>query len=138
MKEQTFVLRRGAKDFSRLLSFVASLVSGQDVAVTVKEHRRTRSTDQNAYLWGVVYPTILNSSVEMDGWTNDDLHELFLGEHYGWQTLSGFGRKRMKPMNRSSRLTTLQFMDHIEFIQRYMAERGVYIPDPNEEVRRVA
>ncbi len=140
MKEQAFHVRQGG-DLLRMCSAISGAIRAMlehgNVKVTVAEAKRTRSLEQNAYLWGVVYPTILQSSAEMDGWTADDLHELFLGEHYGWQTITGLGRRRMKPINRSSKLTTLQFMDHIAFIQQYMAERGVYIPDPNEETRRV-
>jgi len=93
-----------------------------------------RSLEQNAYLWGVVYETILTSGLKDQGWRADDLHEWFLGECYGWKTLDGFGRKRMKPLKRSSGRTKMEFMDYIAFIQEKMAEQGVYIPDPNEEL----
>lgn len=101
----------------------------------IKDKRPRRSLEQNAYLWGVVYAEILK---HMPGWDADDLHEYFLGEHFGWETLEGFGRKRMRPIRRSSKLKTTEFMDFIAFIQRRMAELGVYIPDPNEQMRDVA
>ena len=63
----------------------------------------------------------------------NDLHEYFLGEHFGWQTLEGFGRKRVKPLRRSSPLSKTEFVDFVDFIQRTMAGHGVYIPDPEEE-----
>jgi hypothetical protein len=97
--------------------------------VEIGEHEQTRSNEQNRYLWGVVYPIILAS---LPGWDADDVHEYFLGEHYGWETLEGLGRKRLKPLRRSSKLSTKEFKEHCAFIQRAMAERGVDIPDPNE------
>ena len=90
-----------------------------------------RSTAQNAYLWGVCYETILEHGLRDEGWRNTDLHEYFLGEHFGWATLEGFGRKRLKPIDRSSGLSKMEFVDFVAFIQEKAAEMGVYIPDPD-------
>lgn len=114
----------------KLARFARQLGSEKRWRVTIEPYSKTRSSSQNAYLWGVVYPLILE---HLPGWTADDVHEFFLGEHFGWETVEGFGRKRMKPLRRSSRLSTVEFSEHVEFIQRFMAEKGVYIPDPNEE-----
>lgn len=89
-----------------------------------------RSVEQNAYLWGVCYETILQHSLREQGWTRDDLHEYFLGEYHGWKTIEGFGRKRQKPIERSSGKSKTEFADYIAFIQQKAAEMGVYIPDP--------
>lgn len=134
MKEQTFILQSGVRNLTRLVSFLSALSTGQAWKITICEWKRTRSNEQNAYLWGVVYETILP---HLPGWDANDLHEFFLGEHYGWTTLEGLGRKRLKPLRRSSKLTTVEFADHVAFIQRAMAEKGIYVPDPNEEVSHV-
>lgn len=97
----------------------------------VKAKGPRRSSEQNRYLFGVVYATVLK---HLPGWDADDVHDYFLGEHFGWETLEGFGRKRLKPIRRSSRLSTVEFSEYVAFIQRTMAEKGVYIPDPGEEV----
>lgn len=132
MKEQTFILHRAAnRNLTRLVAFLSALSTDQAWKITVAEWKRTRSNEQNAYLWGVVYTTILQ---HLPGWDADDLHEYFLGEWSGWEVLEGLGRKRLKPVRRSSKLSTTEFMDFIAFIQRTMAERGVYVPDPNEQV----
>lgn len=94
--------------------------------ITVIEQKRRRSEQQNRYLWGVVYKTICE---HLPGWDANDVHEYFLGEHFGWEVLEGMGKRRMKPIRRSSRLNKMEFADYIAFIQRSMAERGVYIPD---------
>lgn len=97
--------------------------------IEVSEQKQTRSLEQNSYLWGVVYPTIMDHLI---GWDAEDIHEFFLGEHFGWETIDGLGKKKLKPIKRSSRLSTKEFKEHWEFIQRYMANKGVDIPDPNE------
>lgn len=99
--------------------------------VTIEPAKGTRSLAQNAYLWGVCYTTILASGkLELEGWRKEDLHEYFLGEHFGWETIEGFGRKRMRPLNRSSNLNKMDFVDYVAFIQQKMAEIGIVIPDP--------
>jgi len=129
MTEERFTLRKGAQ-LTRLVAYVSALLRDKDVEIVVKEHRPRRSDQQNRYLWGVVYPEILK---HLDGWTAEDVHEFCLGEWSGWEVLQGLGRKRMKPIRRSSRLNTAEFNDYVAHIQQAMAEKGIYIPDPNEQ-----
>ena len=111
--------------------FLARLPADKSWRVSVTEAKRTRTQAQNRYLWGVAYAAILKGGGEaLKGWDASDLHEFFLGEHFGWETVEGFGRKRLKPLKRSARLTTLEFSDFVAFIQRKAAEFGVYVPDP--------
>jgi len=118
----------------RLRAFVLSLPLDKAWRFECVEHRPTRSNSQNAYLWGVCYPTILKGGGELlGGWTADDLHEYYLGEHFGWETLEAFGKRRMKPLRRSSRLSKTEFMDFVAFIQRSAAELGIFIADPDQE-----
>lgn len=99
----------------------------------VHEHKPVRSNQQNRYLHGVVYPTILKAGGEtLAGWTSDELHEYFLGEKFGWEIITGFGVRRRRPARRSSKLSKLEFVEYTEFIQQKMAEIGIYVPDPNE------
>ena len=102
-------------------------------AVTVEVWKKPRTNQQNAYLWGVVYPAIMESGGEaLGGFTRDDVHEWLLGECFGWQTLEGFGRKRMRPLKRSSALNKQEFSDYLTFIDTKCAEFGIVIPQPYE------
>jgi len=118
----------------KILRFAHQLGTDKRWRVTFEPYVKTRSSSQNAYLWGVVYPTILRALGDSDlaGWTADDLHDFFLGEHFGWERVNGFGKTKQRPIRRSSKLSTLEFNEYVAFIQRFMAERGVYVPDPNE------
>lgn len=129
---QSFILP--AKDrvpvLNRITLYLSKLPE-RAFRLELREHRSTRSVQQNRYLWGVCYRTILDDAGEqLRGWTKDDLHEYFLGEWSGWEVIEGFGRKRMKPVNRSSRLSTVEFMDFVASIQQRAAEFGIVIPDP--------
>lgn len=125
----TEVLVRNADEEARF--FRRLKITEKPYRATVKKGC-TRSLSQNAYLWGVVYPTLLTETgLTEQGWQKDDLHEYLLGECFGWNTLEGFGRKRLKPMNRSSNLSKMEFVDYVAFIQQFAAEHGVVIPDPD-------
>lgn len=68
----------------------------------------------------------------LGGFTRDDVHEWLLGECFGWQTLEGFGRKRMRPLKRSSALNKQEFTDYLMFIEAKCAEINIVIPQPYE------
>ena len=115
---------------------VLRMVSGlpnKPLAVTVELWKKPRTNQQNAYLWGVVYPAIMEGGGEaLGGFTRDDVHEWLLGECFGWQTLEGFGRKRMRPLKRSSALNKQEFSDYLTIIDTKCAEFGIVIPQPYE------
>ena len=121
-----------------MASVVARMVSGLDPlktwAVEVTEWKKPRTGQQNKFLWGVVYPSILDGGGEaLRGWTRDDLHDYFLGECFGWETLEGFGRKRLRPLRRSSTLTKQEFSDDLLFLETKCVEMGIVIPEPTYE-----
>lgn len=118
-----------AEMVARIQRFLFSLENDKVWKVDISEFKRTRSNDQNAYLWGVAYPAILK---HLPGWDAEDIHEYCLGECFGWETMSGLGKKRIKPVRRSSKLSTKEFSAYVEFIQRTMAEKGIDVPSPNE------
>jgi hypothetical protein len=107
------------------------LPTDKPFAVTVEVWKKPRTNQQNAYLWGVAYPAILEGGGEaLRGWTRDDLHEYFLGEFGSWEVLEGFGRKRMRPVMRSSTMTKQQFSDYLDWLGAKCADMGIVIPEP--------
>jgi len=97
---------------------------------TIEKKKKKRSTEQNAYLHGVILPKI---------------REFFLGMGYDysivdikdWLKSRGFFGyrefgKELIP-NHTSGLTTLEFMAAKEKIQQYFAEKGCIIPDPDQK-----
>jgi hypothetical protein len=101
-------------------------------AVEVSEWKKPRTNQQNAYLWGVVYPMVLEAGGEaLAGWTRDDLHEYFLGEVWGWETLEGFGKKRLRPLKRTSRMTAAEFTEYLHGIENRLMDLGIGpLPEP--------
>jgi len=132
---QQFVLPRFASresTIARIGKILGGL--GQECAwmVEIKEHKPLRSNQQNRYLWGVVYPTILKAG-RLDGWEPEEVHDYCLGECFGWESVTGLGRRKVRPVRRSSRLSKTEFADYIAFIQRRMSEHGINVPDPDPD-----
>ena len=124
---------RRPDDLRRATRYLSELAQDKAWKLEVTQYKRTRSVEQNSYLWGVCYQTLLREGGDvLQGWEAEDLHDYFLGEHFGWETIEGFGRKRLRPLKRSSRLSTTEFAEYVEFVQRKAAGMGIYIPDPNE------
>ena len=119
----------------QIANAIANMVSRLDPAqswqISIEAFKPKRSDQQNAFLWGVVYPSILEGGGEsLRGWTTTDLHEYFLIEAFGSEVIEGFGKKRHKPLRRSSKLTKQEFSDYLAIIEAKCAELGIHIPDP--------
>jgi hypothetical protein len=115
-----------------ILDRIMTLAVEKAWRVEIEEAKGKRSLAQNRYLWGCVYPTILEAG-KLDGWEATEIHDYVLGEFFGWETVTGFGRKKIRPIRRSSKLTKTEFADFIAFIQRRMAEHGIIVPDADPE-----
>lgn len=135
MRAVTFRLPAGETRASmrgRVGRYLEGLPLSVPFDVTVAEHKPRRSLAQNALLWSLYGDIVAEGGEKMRGWQPSDLHEFFLGEHYGWQKLDGMKRARLKPLRRSSTMNKQDFSDHLDFIVRYMAEQGVVLSLPGE------
>jgi hypothetical protein len=132
---QVIMLPRSARR-EGIIARVASVLSAMPMDITIRveitEQKARRSNPQNDYMWAL-YDFILRKGGEaMAGWTKDDLHAHFLEEHFGTEVRELFGKKRRLRRHSSSKLNKQEFADYLEFILRYMAERGVYLPGPDD------
>ncbi len=102
------------------------------VEIVVKKHRRSRTTgkghelgNQNGYYRGVVVPV----SAEALGYTQNEMHEVFLAEFAPF-VYKDFGDKKVALKIRTSEMDTVQMSQFTEDCRARMAEFGVNIPDP--------
>jgi hypothetical protein len=130
--KQTIILPKGRANRERAATVIQSLPMERAWSLTIAEYRLQRSQSQNAFLWATYQRIIELGGEDMAGWTKDDLHEFFLQNHFGHEEVTIFGLKRLRALRRSSKLSKIEFMDFVASIQRFMAERGVYLEDPNE------
>lgn len=95
--------------------------------------RKLRRTDSQNRLLYALYADIVRLGGEaMQGYTKDELHDFFLGNHFGWEVKEIFGRKKQVPLQRSSRLTKHEFADFVNSVVIFMAERGVVLSLPGD------
>lgn len=130
-----FILKKDSirdEMITRIVRFLELLPMDRAWDVTVKQFRKKRSDDQNAALWGIPYKILS----EHTGYEKGEIHEELLMRWSGHQTKTIFGRKKVVPLKRSSKLNTLEFCDYYAFIQRFAAtEFGLYIPDPDPSLK---
>jgi hypothetical protein len=121
---------------SNLCDFVRALDPKKAYRITVEAYRKRRSDDQNAALWGLAYPTIAKATGQDDV---NEWHEYMLGEHFGWVESNLFGKRKLRPARTTTTgfngeactLSTAEFAEFFDFIQRRAAQNGIFIPDPD-------
>lgn len=127
----TFRLSKGdfrATVLANAISFISGLPDSREWVIKVEQFRKKRSNPQNRSLWGVAYKALS----EATGNDPEDLHTFFLGEWSGWEVIDVMGQQRRVPVRRSSKLTTEEFGQFYDFIQRRAAQCGYNVPSPNE------
>jgi hypothetical protein len=124
---------------SRWLTFVEAQALPLDV--TCAAWRQTRSNEQNALLFGVVYPPIADAmGYEVDG--DNGIHAFMCGTHFGWvdrvvpktprnpEGVASFPRRTTTRDEHGKRnvLKKDEFSKFIDMVERIAAKAGVFIP----------
>lgn len=119
------------EDTKRLMRQWVGTLNGTVVDVTIQPHRKQRSIDQNAYIWGVAYP-VLAEALGYDHHEHEDLHYALIAKCFGEHFDKRIGA--MVPNKRSSKLTTREFSEYMEWLVRFAAVDcgGVIVPLPGE------
>ena len=111
--------------------------------VEIRPYRSRRTVDQNAALFGVLYPPLM----EFVGLSGDrdkqDLHEYFCGEFFGWREVNVMGKTKHQPKRttttdeegKSVTIDVATFNEFIAFIQQRAAENGCVLPDPDPHLK---
>ena len=121
---------------TRWVAFVQS--QPLPLEVSSKPWKKTRSNEQNALLFGVVYPPI----AEAMGYTVEDIHEYMLGRHFGWvdakvpKTPRNPEGLESRPFRTTTRdetgkrnvLSTKDFSKFLDTVERVAAQAGVFVP----------
>lgn len=112
--------------------------------VEISPYRKTRSNEQNRYYWGVIIHTLS----EATGYEPDDIHEYICSLFFGVKEKrvpksqnfpSGIMVVPIRTTTRDENgepdtLGTVPFMALVDFCQRFGAEKGIYIPDPDSAI----
>jgi hypothetical protein len=139
------LLRRDGQ-IERVARFLAGLSMSKAWRVEVSEARSQRSVQQCRYLNGVAYKLIGDAT----GYERDEVSEFLCGQFWGWKEKK-VPKKPSCPQGVESvpiRTTTtdesgkravlgkLEFADYVAFVQRFAAQKGICIPDPDQDYAR--
>ena len=122
---------------------IAQAFAGRRVVITIERAKKTRSTPQNAYYWGVVVPYIVRAFIEAGNALtegNKDDYELihqFLKDRFlrnGSQVVDKDGLV-YELASSTTRATTFEFMEYLDKIIHFAADSlNTTIPPPNTQV----
>lgn len=120
----------------RMVEFI--LTQPLPLEIEVKQWKPTRSNEQNALLFGVVYPPI----AEAMGYEVEAIHEYMLGRHFGWVDVrvpktprnpEGIESRPFRTTTRDEHgkrnvLSAADFSRFLDTVERIAAQAGVFVP----------
>lgn len=129
------------RDAAKVIAFILKCRPGRKLKVVVSEVKATRSDAQNAALWAVAYPPLMEFMGYRGEEEREALHSFFCGEFWGWKEIDILGKRKLIPKRTTTCneggdrevIPKLLFCEFFAFIQQRGAENGVYIPDPDPE-----
>lgn len=105
-------------------------LAGRRIGIVIRERRAQRSSNQNAWLWGVAIP-MLAEELGYDEHEHETLHYALLGECFGHVYDPRSGQTVLAKT--SSQLNTKEFAEYMEWLVRWAAtEHNCRIPLPGE------
>ena len=125
----------------RLRYEVGKAFAGKEVVVTFARPKKTRSSEQNRYYWGVVVRMVCEAFNEIGNPVNADnqediqsVHEFLKRRFLQPEIFVDANGEAHEIGWSTSRLTTSQMMDYIAQVQQFAVEfLNVIIPDPGEQ-----
>lgn len=107
-----------------------------DYVITITPNRKTRSTQQNAYLWGIVYPAVL-FGLQDAGWEiidEEQVHEYCKQAFAAREVINKDTGEVISLPNSTARMQTAEFNVYVDKIKAFALEYlNITIPEPNEE-----
>ena len=127
----------------RLRAEVGKAFAGKDVIVTFARPKKTRSSEQNRYYWGVVVRMVcegfqsLGNPVNPDSVEDAELVHTYLKRRFLEPIRVADANGEVHELGYSTtQLSTSQMMDYIAQVQQFASEfLNVIIPDPGEQAQ---
>jgi hypothetical protein len=115
------------------LGETVSRLPGKRFIITLKEQKRKRSLNQNAYYWGVVIAAITQMFRDAGNYVDgEDVHEFLKLRVCKLSRLIVTPDGEVhKSLGSTTKLSTMEFEVYLERIRAWAAEYGCVIPLPN-------
>ena len=102
--------------------------------IDVKLVRKPRSNDQNGWLWGCIYPLLLEAMIS-EGWeftSVEQLHEFFKAQMTADKVINKHTGEIIEFPGSTASMDTLTFSTYCEKLRDYAKEYlNIEIPDPD-------
>jgi hypothetical protein len=106
--------------------------------VEIRKPVKEKTNLQNAALFAVAYPVIMDTLGYSGAEEKGFLHESFCGDFWGWRNVEIMGKIKRRPIRTTTTneagkrelISTVEMARFYEFVQRQAAEYGVIVPDP--------
>lgn len=122
----------GAIDLRAVISHFNNAPDGY-YSVEIKKTRKKRSNDQNAWLWGCIYPMLLQGLNEA-GWEFTDeeqVHEFFKRQMTADKVINKHTGEIIEFPKSTASMDTVAFSSYCEKLREYAREYlEIEIPDP--------
>lgn len=120
----------------RLLDETINNLPLGDYVITITPNRKTRSNQQNAYLWGIVYPSVL-FGLQDAGWEiidEEQVHEYCKQAFAAREVINKDTGEVLSLPSSTASMQTAEFNVYVDKIKAFALEYlNVTIPEPNEE-----
>lgn len=132
---------------ARIAACLAGLKAGKAYRILIKEEADDRTVQQCRYLNGVPYKLLS----DFTGYERDEISSHLCGLRWGFKQVR-VPRTQNNPRGIEDRpvrttttdeqgnrdvLSTRDFWEYVEFCQRFGAQHGVYIPDPDPSYKHL-
>ena len=106
-------------------NYLKRFKDGSNIELIIRKPRKDRTLAQNAYYWGVIVETIYREG-EFGYESPEEVHEALK-----WRFLK-IERDCLPTVKSTTQLSTVEFKEYIEAIQRFFSGWGINIPDPDK------
>lgn len=106
--------------------------------ITIKQKRDRRSNAQNRWLWGKIYPMLLQGFLDA-GWDEftceEEVHEWCKQHFSGKRVVNRITGEVDNLPNSTKKMDTIEFCSYCEQLRTMAVEYlGITIPEPNKEL----
>lgn len=110
---------------------------GKDIEITIKRKRKTRTTPQNAYMWGVIIPLTEDAIKKEWGevWSKDKVHEFYKNMFLFHEKINEETGEVVRVPKSTTENTTVEQDEYHSQCREFLKEWfNVDCPLPNEEI----
>ena len=139
MKKLRIEKRKGLFDLKIIYENLATAPDGI-YEVNIKKVRKPRSMDQNGWLWGCIYPMLLDALIDT-GWeftSCEQVHEFFKSQMTADKVINKHTGEIIEFPGSTSSMNTVAFSTYCEKLREYADEYlNIQIPDPDPNWRLI-